>query len=58
MPYIIYTLYCLEAFIKTFCSSLREHAVNIIQFEKKEKVTVNKKEPKLHHDETVYYITV
>ena len=51
-----HTLYGVESCIKKFCSSHRKHAVNIIHFEKKGKVTVNK--PKLLHDATVHYICV
>ena len=35
-----------------FCSSLREHATNIINFEKKKMLQLTKKELKLDHDPT------
>ena len=39
-----------------FCTSLREHATNIINFEKKKMLTLTKKELKLHQDATECYI--
>ena len=41
--------------MKTFCT-LREHATNVINFEKKKMLTLTKKEQKLHEDATAYYI--
>ena len=38
--------------MKKFCSSLREHATNIINFEKKKMLQLTKKELKLDHDPT------
>ena len=44
--------YCL----KKFCSSLREHAKNTIDFEKKIMLLLTKEELKLHQDANVCYI--
>lgn len=41
--------------MKKFCSFVREHATNVINFEK-EKITFNKTELKLHYDATASYI--
>ena len=42
-----HTLYCGEHCMKKFCESLREHAKNIINFEKQKNVTVNKRRTKI-----------
>ena len=42
--------------MKKFRSSLREHARNILSFEKKKMLPLTKEELKLHHDETNCYI--
>ena len=36
--------------MKKFCSSLREHATNVIHFEKNRTLPLAKKELKLHQD--------
>ena len=41
-----HTLYCGKDCMKKFCDSLKEHAKNIILFEKKKNVTINKEELK------------
>ena len=43
-----HTLYREEDCMKMFCNSLREHATNCNWFWKKENVSINKKELKLH----------
>ena len=42
--------------MKKFCESLREHAKNIINFEKKEMLPLTKEELKSHQDAKVCYI--
>ena len=42
--------------IKRFCSSLREHAINITDFEKKNMLPLTKIELKSHQNEKVCYI--
>ena len=42
-----HTLYRGEDYMKKFCTSLREHAINVINFEKEENVTVNKRRTKI-----------
>ena len=42
--------------MKKFCESLREHAKNIIDFEKKKALPLTKEELKSHQDEKVCYI--
>ena len=49
-----HTLYCRKDSMKKFCTSLKEHAKNIIDFEKK--CTVSKKRSKTHQDAKVCYI--
>ena len=51
-----HTLYCDEDCVKKICSSLRQHATNIPNFEKKKMLTLTKKELKLHEDAAGYYI--
>ena len=45
----------MEDCMKKFCESLREHAKNIISFEKKN-VSINKRRAKSHQDANVCYI--
>ena len=42
--------------MKKFCSSLREHATDIINFESKKMLTLTEKELKLHKGATACYI--
>ena len=42
--------------MKKFCTSLREHATNVINFEKEKMLSLTKNELKLHQDVTEYYI--
>ena len=42
-----HTLYRGKDSMKKFCTSLRKHAKNIIDFEKKKNVTVNKRRSKI-----------
>ena len=42
--------------MKKFCESLREHAKNIIDFEKKKMLALTKEELKSNHDAKEYYI--
>ena len=42
--------------MKKFCSSLREHATNVINSEKKKMLPLTKKELKLHQDAIACYI--
>ena len=42
--------------MKKFCSSLREHATNVIHFENKKMLPLTKKELKLHQDVIACYI--
>ena len=43
--------------MKKFCTSLRQHATNVINFEKKKILRLTKKrEPILHQNTTEYYI--
>ena len=51
-----HTLYCGKDCMKKFCSSLREHAVNILNFEKKKMLPLTKEELKLHQVTTTCYI--
>ena len=51
-----YNLYRREDCMKNFCTSLREHATNVINFEKKKMLPLTKKELKLHYDVTECYI--
>ena len=41
--------------MKKFCTSLREHAKNMIDFENKKNVTVKKRRIKSHQDAKVCY---
>ena len=51
-----HTSYRGEDFVKNFCTSLREHATNVINFEKKKMLSLTKKMLKLHQDVTECYI--
>ena len=42
--------------MKKFCISLREHAADVISFEKKTMLPLTEKELKLHQDSTQCYI--
>ena len=42
--------------MKKFCTSLRQHSKNIINFEKKEMLPLTKEELKSHQDAKVWYI--
>ena len=42
--------------MKEFCTSLRQHAKNVIDFEKKKSVTLNKEELKSHQDGKARYV--
>ena len=42
-----YSLYCGEDYVKKFCSSLREHATNVINFEKKKILPLTKRRAKI-----------
>ena len=53
-----HTLYRGKDCMKKFCTSLREHAKNIIDFGKKENVTVNKIRIKNHIKTQKYVIFV
>ena len=50
------TLYLVEDCMKKVCESLREHAKNITDFEKKKMLSFAKEEFKLHQDAKVCYI--
>ena len=50
-----HTLYLGKDYMKKFCTSLREHAKNIIDFENKKNVTVKKRRIKSHQDAKVCY---
>ena len=45
-----HTLYRGEDCMKKFCISLRKHATNLINFEKKKMLPLTKKKLKLHQD--------
>ena len=49
-------LYCRKDCMKKFCTSLREHTKNIIDFEKKKMLPLTKEELKSHQDVKVCYI--
>ena len=50
-----HTLYCAKHFMKKFCSSSRQDAKNIIDFEKKKMLLLTKEELKSHQDAKVCY---
>ena len=52
----MHSLYRGEDFIKKFCISLKEHEVNVINFEKKKMLLLTDKELKFHEHSTVCYI--
>ena len=49
-------LYCGKDCMKKFCTSLREHAKNIIDFKKRKMLPLTKEELKSHQDVKVCYI--
>ena len=51
-----HTLYRREDCMKKLCTSLREHATNATNFEKKKMLPLTKQEVKLHQDTTECYI--
>ena len=51
-----HTLNCEKDCLKKFCTSLREHAKNIIEFEKKKKLPLTKEELKSNQDPNLCYI--
>ena len=51
-----HTLHCGKDCMKKFCTSLREHTKNIIDFEKKKMLLLTKEELKPHQDAEVCYI--
>ena len=51
-----YTLYHRKDCMKKFRESLREHAGNIISFEKKKMLLLTKEELKLHQDAKVCFV--
>ena len=51
-----HTLYHRKDCIQKFCETLREHAKNIIDFEKKKMLSLTKEESKSHQDAKVCYI--
>ena len=42
--------------MKKFCTSLREHATNVINFEKKNMLPLTEKELELHQDVTMLHL--
>ena len=54
--YSSFTHYRGEDCMKKFCKDLREHATKIINYEKKEMITLTKKEEKKHNKQKVYHI--
>ena len=51
-----HTLYRVKTCMKNFCTSLREHARNVIDFEKKKMLPLTKEELKSYQDAKVCYI--
>ena len=51
-----HNLYCGKYCMKNFCSSLRQHATNILNFEKKQILLLTKEELKLYQDARNCYI--
>ena len=45
-----HSLYCGDDCMKKFCSSVREHATNILKFKNKKMLPLTKEELKLHQD--------
>ena len=52
-----HTLYRGEDCMKKFSASLKEHATNIINFEKKKMLPLTKEDKKLHQEAKVCYIS-
>ena len=48
--------YFISSLYEKFCTSFREHAANVINFEKKKILPLTKTELRLHQDATSYYI--
>ena len=48
-------LYCGEDCMKNFCTSIREHAANAINFENKKMLPLTEKELKLYQNVIAYY---
>ena len=42
--------------MKIFCLDLREHAIKIINYEKKEMILLTEKEKKMHDQQKVCYV--
>ena len=51
-----HTLYCVEDCMKKFCTSLRQHAKNVIDFEKKKMLPLTKEELKPYQGARECYI--
>ena len=51
-----HTLYCKKKCMKKFCTSLREHTKNIIDFEKLKMLPLIKEELKSYQDAKICYI--
>ena len=51
-----HTLYCIKGYFKKFCTFLREHAKNIIDFEKRKLLPLTKEELKSDQDAKLCYI--
>ena len=51
-----HTLYRGEEYMKKFCTSLKEDALNVINFVKKKMLPLTKKELKLHQDVTMLHL--
>ena len=51
-----HTLYCRKDCTKKFCTSLREHTKNVIDFEKKKMLPLTNEELKSHQDAKECYI--
>ena len=51
-----HTLYCGKNCMKKFCTSLREHAKNIIDFEKKKMLPLTKEELNSNQDTKMLYL--
>ena len=52
-----HTLYRGEGCMTKFCTSLREHATNVINFEKKKMLPLTKEELKSYQDAKGYHIS-
>ena len=51
-----HSLYCWKNCMEKFCSSLREHATNVMNYEKKKMLPLTKRKLNLHQDVTECYI--